>query len=270
MAKLSAFLITKNESADIAACLQSLGGIADEIVVVDDFSTDGTPEICQGLGARVLTRRFDGFAAQKQFALDQTAGTWALSLDADERLTPAGVAEIRVLMNSNAAHAGYEVRRNFYFLGKHLRFGGLGADWVLRLFRKDQGRFRNVKVHEGIEVGGTVGRLRQPLEHFSYPTIEEYVAKCNHYTTLAAEEQWLRGRRFSWLDHLRPAWELGSRIVLKGAWLDGPAGLKYAALSAHAAWLRSIKLKEIEKNPPLPPTPPTPQKGQKEFEVIHP
>jgi glycosyltransferase involved in cell wall biosynthesis len=243
--QLSAFLITKNEQADIAGCLESLRGLADEVVVVDDHSTDQTAELSRRHGARVLTRTFDGFGPQKQFALEQTTGIWALSIDADERVTPALAAEIRHVIQDSPAHTGYEVRRNFYFLGRRLRFGGLGADWVLRLFRREKGRLRPVRVHESIEVQGSVGQLKNPMEHFSYPNLDEYVEKCNHYTSLAAREQWARGRRFSWLDHFRPAWELGVRVVAKGAWLDGHAGLTYAALSAHAAWLRAVKLREL-------------------------
>ncbi len=245
MPQLSAFLIVRNESADIAACLQSLQGLADEVVVVDSHSTDNTAEICRRMGARVFTRVFDGYGAQKQFALEQTAGTWALSIDADERIPATLGHEIRELLAKNPTQAGFEVRRTFYFLGRPLRFGGQGADWVLRLFRKDLGYFMNMKVHERIEVRGSVGRLKNPMDHFSYPTLEEYVEKCNSYTTLAAQEQYAKGRRFSWLDHLRPGWELFARVVLKGAWLDGHAGLTYAALSGHAAWLRAIKLKQI-------------------------
>src|SRR5579863_7922788 len=126
MPQLSAFLITKNEAADILACLESLRGLADEIVVVDDNSTDETPALCRRFGVKVLTRTLDGFATQKQFALDQTTGTWALSIDADERVTPALAQEIRALIQSNPPENGFEVRRNFYFLGKRLRFGGLG------------------------------------------------------------------------------------------------------------------------------------------------
>src|SRR5258708_1417734 len=254
MPELSAFLITKNEAADIAGCLESLRGLADEIVVVDSQSTDETAAICRRLGATVFTRAFDGFGPQKQFALDQTSGAWALSIDADERVTPALAEEIRTLIRSNPPQAGFAVRRNFHFLGQRLHFGGLGSDWVLRLFRREQGRLRRVKVHEGIEVTGRVGRLKNALEHYSYPTLDEYVEKCNHYTTLAAQEQWARWRRFSLPDHLRPGWELFVRIGVKGAWLDGHAGLTYAALSSHAAWLRAIKLKELGKPHPEPVT----------------
>jgi glycosyltransferase involved in cell wall biosynthesis len=247
MPRLSAFIITKNEQADIAGCLESVTGLASEVVVVDSHSEDDTVTICRALGARVLTRDFDGYGSQKQFALEQTTGDWALSIDADERVTPALADEIRAVLKGSRSESGFEVRRNFYFLGQRLRYGGLGNDWVLRLFRRDQGVLRNLKVHERIEVQGAVGRLQHPLEHYSFPTIEEYLEKCNRYSTLAAEEQWARGRRFAWYDHLRPAWELAVRVVAKGAWIDGHAGMTYATLSAQAAWLRAIKLREIEK-----------------------
>lgn len=243
---LSAFLITKNESRDIVECLGCLRGIAEEVVVVDDHSADDTAALCRRAGARVFTRALEGFGPQKQFALEQTRGDWVLSIDADERVPAALAEEIRRVVRDPNAASGYEVRRDFYFLGHRLRHGGLGADWVLRLFRRGAGRFRPVRVHEGIEVRGSVGRLQTALEHYSYASLEEYMEKCNQYTTLAAQDQWSRGQRFHFWDHLRPAWELATRVLGRGAWLDGQAGLTYAALSAHAAWLRAIKLWEIE------------------------
>ena len=252
MPQLSVFIITKNEARDITACLESLRDLADEIVVVDDHSTDETVSLCRQQRARVFARSLDGFGAQKQFALEQTTGDWAFSIDADERVSPALAREIRSVVDSNPPQAGFEVRRNFYFLGRLLRHGGLGRDWVLRLIRRGQGRFRNVRVHERLEVDGEIRRLTHPLEHYSYANLEEYVEKCNHYTSLATQDLWHRGRRFSWLDHLRPAWELFARVALRGAWLDGQPGLMYAALSAHAAWLRAVKLWEMETKEVLP------------------
>lgn len=246
MPKLSAFLIVKNEAADIDDCLKSLKGVADEIVVVDDQSTDQTVSLCKAHGARTFSRVLDGFAAQKQYALDQTTGEWAFSIDADERITPDLAAEIRKILEQPASTDGYYVRRNFYFLGRRLSHGGLGNDWVLRLFRRSKGRFKPVKVHESIEVSGTTARLQAPLEHYSYSSIAEYNEKANHYTTLAARELWTRGRRSSPLDFLRPGWELFSRVVLKSAWMDGRPGMMYAAFSSHTAWVRAMKLWEIQ------------------------
>jgi len=249
MGTLSAFLIVKNEAADLGDALRSLQGLATEIVVVDSGSSDQTVEIARAAGAVVLSRPFDGFASQKQYALDQCTGDWALSVDADERVTPALAAAIRSILSNPSAADGYALKREMYFLGQRLRFGGVGVDWPLRLFRRTKGRYRAVSVHESIEVSGTVQRLNAPLIHYSYRTIEEYNAKCDHYTTLAADDLYRKGRRFTWLEHLRPGWELFNRIVLRGAWLDGQAGLTYAALSSHAAWMRAIKLREREKKP---------------------
>ena len=249
MPQLSAFIITKNEAADIAGCLESLRGVADEVIVVDCHSTDETVAICRRLGAKVLLRDFDGFGFQKQYALEQTTGEWAFSIDADERVTPALAEEIRILIRSNPREAGFKVRRNFYFLEKRLRFGGLGGDWVLRLFRRQAGHFRPVKVHEGIDVEGPVGRLKNPLEHHSYPTLDEYLQKREQYTSLDARERWAAGRRFSVKDYFSPAWAWIKRVVLKAAWLDGREGLQYARLSAGSAWMRAVKLKELEQQP---------------------
>jgi glycosyltransferase involved in cell wall biosynthesis len=243
---LSAFLITRNEAHDITACLESLRGLADEIVVVDDHSIDETRTICERFGARVLQRRLDGFGAQKQFALEQTKGDWVLSIDADERVTPGLGVEIKAAVSGPTAD-GFQLRRQMYFLGQALRHGGVGRDWVLRLFRKSAGRFTTAAVHEHVQINGRVGQLSEALLHYSYDSLEEYLDKSNHYTTLAAEALFQKGRRFRLSDHLRPFWEIFARVALKGAWLDGRPGIVYAALSAHAAWIRSVKLWALEK-----------------------
>lgn len=243
--RLSAFLITKNEAQDLPGCLESLAGWVDEIVVVDDQSSDDTLAIAKSFGAITFSRALDGFGTQKQFALEQTTGEWLFSIDADERVSKELSAEIREMVQAPQKE-GYEIQRHFYFLGQRMRFGGVGTDWTLRLFKRSAGHFLPVRVHERVEVKGAVGRLVHPLQHYSYATLQEYIEKSNLYTSLAAEELWQSGRKFSWLDVLRPFWELFVRIGLKSAWLDGPRGLFFAGLSAHTAWLRSLKLWEIE------------------------
>ncbi|MEZ4588095.1 MAG: glycosyltransferase family 2 protein [Gemmatimonadales bacterium] len=136
--RVSAFLIVKNEAKRLPACLASLEGVADEIVVLDSDSTDDTLEIARAAGARVASRPFDGFGAQKQAALELCRGEWVLSIDADERLTPALASEIRALLDGKPAAVGYEVRRELHYLGHRLRFGGTGSDWVLRLARRER------------------------------------------------------------------------------------------------------------------------------------
>ena len=249
MVRLSAYLIVKDEARDLPACLDSLKGLADELVVVDDLSTDRTAELCRERGARVFSRKLDGFGSQKQYALERCTGDWVLSIDADERVRPELAEEIRSVLrppSSEIGTVGYDVSRQMYFLGKRLRFGGVGKDWVLRLFRRDKGHYKPLEIHEEVEVDGPTGRLTGSLDHFSYATMDEYLEKIPAYTALAARQRWASGKRFRTWNHIRPAWELFSRVVLKGAWLDGQAGLIYATLSAHAVWLRSVKLWEIE------------------------
>jgi len=246
--RLSAYLIVKNEARDLPACLDSLKGLADEVVVVDDESTDGTVALCRERGTKVFSRKLDGFGSQKQYALERCTGTWALSIDADERVTPELSREIQEIIAQDRSTAGYRISRRMYFLGQRLRFGGVGRDWVMRFFRRGTGRYRPLEIHEQVEVDGTTAKLKAPLDHFSYATLDEYLEKIPAYTAMAARQRWEAGKRFSVLHHLRPAWELFSRVVLKGAWLDGQAGLIYAALSAHAAWLRSVKLWEMEND----------------------
>ena len=246
MPRLSAVLIVKNEEKDLPDCLQSLQGLVDEIIVVDDESTDQTRSIAERAGAKVFSHKLESFGEQKQFAVSQATGDWIFSIDADERVTASLRNEIKTVIQSPLAD-GFEVRRDFYFLGRKLRFGGQGQDWVVRLFRSGKGRFRKVAVHESIEVDGQVSRLQSPLDHFSYASLEEYLTKCNQYTALAAKDHFARGKRcHAWTSHIRPSWELFSRIALKSAWLDGQPGLMYACLSAHAVWLRQMKLWELE------------------------
>jgi glycosyltransferase involved in cell wall biosynthesis len=248
MPRLSAILVVRNEAEQLAECLAGLAGLADEIVVVDDESTDGTPEVARRSTDRVFARKLDGFGPQKQFALDQATGDWVLSLDADERITPElRGAIMRVLGDPGAADA-YEIRRDVFFLGRRLRHGGLGRDRVVRLFRRAQARFSDDAVHERVLVRGRPSSLRGTLEHHTHRSLHRYVEKVNLYTDLAARERFRRGDRFHWWMHLRPSWEFVSRLVLRGGFLDGHAGLLYAGLTAHATWLRALKLWELGRS----------------------
>ena len=247
---LSAYLIVKNEARDLPACLESLKGVADQIIVVDDQSTDNTVVLAKDWGAKVYSRKLDGYGTQKQFALDQCAGDWVLSIDADERVTPELAREIKTIIAQPGGPDGYYISRKMFFLGHRLHFGGVGKGWVLRFFRREKGKYLPKEIHEQVTIDGPVRRLKGRLDHFSYDTLEEYLEKIPAYTAMAAKARWEKGKRFSAFHHLRPVWELFVRVVIKGAWMDGQAGLIYAALCAHAAWLRAIKLRDLERHAP--------------------
>jgi len=238
---LSAVLITRNEEANLPACLTSLRGVANEIVILDSQSTDGTVAIARAAGARVAEHRFEGYGAAKQQALEMATGEWVLSVDADERVTPALAEEIRHVLKGSPRVNGFLVRRDVFFLGRRLRFGGMGRDWVLRLFRREGARFTTVPVHEHVEIRGRAGRLRAALEHHAYRSLAEHVEKMNRYTDIQAAMKEEQGRRYrSWM-LLRLPWEVFARCVLRLGVLDGTPGIMFATMSAYSAWLRYAK-----------------------------
>jgi glycosyltransferase involved in cell wall biosynthesis len=231
-----------DEERHVGECLASLAGLADEIVVLDDGSTDATTAIARAAGARVEHRPFDDFGRQKQAALELTRGEWVLSIDADERVTPALAAEVRAIVGRDGGPSGYWVRRELLYLGRRLRYGGAGTDWVLRLARRGAARFAPLPVHEHLEVDGRTARLRGTLLHYKYRTLSEHLATIDRYTTVIADGKRARGRTFHAWHVLRIGWELFARLVLRLGVLDGRAGVLHAAMASFYAFLKYAKL----------------------------
>jgi glycosyltransferase involved in cell wall biosynthesis len=239
---LSVVLIVHNEEAHLDACLASIREIADEIVVLDDGSTDASVSIATQRGARVAMRPFDDFGRQKQAALELATGTWVLSIDADERVTPALAREIARVIRSEQSVDGYWLRRTMVYLGRRLRFGGAGSEWILRLVRRERARFAPLPVHEHLIVEGRTARLSGALDHIKYRSLREHVDTINRYTELAARRKREAGRRFSVRHVLRIPWEMFSRLVLRLGILDGRAGVIHAAMAAFYAFVQYAKL----------------------------
>jgi glycosyltransferase involved in cell wall biosynthesis len=244
MTRLSAILIVKNEERDLPACLAALKGLADEIVVVDNRSTDRTRDIAAAAGARVFERDWPGYGPQKQFALEQASGEWVLNVDADERVTPALAAEIKRVLAGFPGMDGYRIPFHLFFMGRRLRFGRGARESHVRLFRRDKTSYPQRPIHEGVEVWGPLGTLRGAIEHHSYHDFSEYLKKCDEYTALLSGKKRAAGGRFSPWMHLRLPFEFFLRYVFKGGFLDGSAGFTYAALSAFYAWLKLVRLTE--------------------------
>jgi glycosyltransferase involved in cell wall biosynthesis len=247
---VSAVLIVRNEEANLAACLASVRDIVDEIVVLDSGSTDATVAIAERFGAHVGTRPFDDFGRQKQAALERATGEWILSIDADERVTPALAREIARVVRDPGAADGYWVRRTMVYLGRRLRFGGAGSEWILRLARRNRARIAPLAVHEHLIVEGRTDRLRGALDHIKYRELREHIDTINRYTDLAAGRKRARGRRFSMLHYLRLEWEIASRLIFKLGVLDGRAGVIHAVMAGFYAFVQYAKL--------WPPTPKAP------------
>lgn len=243
---LSALIIAKDEERDLPVCLKSLEGLASEIVVlVDDTTKDATESIAKAAGATVSRRRFDDYASQRNAALALCTKDWVLWIDADERMTPELAAEIPRAVGEAPA-AGFELPFRVRFLGRTLRWGGLGGERHLRLFSRARGKFAGGALHESLEVDGPVFTLSGAIEHEPYRDLAEYMEKLDRYTTLAARKRFEAGRRFQVWDHLRLPGEFLWRALLRLGFLDGQAGLAWAGLAAFHSWLKYAKLREME------------------------
>jgi glycosyltransferase involved in cell wall biosynthesis len=245
---LSAILIAKDEEHDLPGCLDALKALAPQIVVVvSDDTTDGTEKIARSYGAKVLVRAFDDYARMRQASLDAADGDWCLWIDPDERVTPALAGEIRTVLASDPAFCAADIPFSVRFLGRTMRWGGLGHESHVRLFRRGRGRFTGGALHESLIIDGPVGALRSKIIHEPYRDIPDYLSKLERYTTLAAEKRLKQGRRFTVFHHLILPWEFLARAVFKLGFLDGYQGLVWAGLSAFHSWLKYVKLGRMRK-----------------------
>jgi glycosyltransferase involved in cell wall biosynthesis len=243
--RTSVVVITLDEEAHIRRCLESVGW-ADEVIVVDAESRDKTVQIAREFTDRVISRPWAGFAAQKNFALEQSTADWVLSLDADEAASPELRDEIVTTIADARACDGYAVRRRNVFLGRWIRHGGLYPDWQVRLFRRGRGHFAERAVHESLRVEGSVGRLRGHLVHRSYESVTDFFERANRYSSLAAEEWIGEGHRVRTRELvLRPVARFLSMYLIQRGFLDGRRGLLLAALYAYYVFMRSAKVWEV-------------------------
>ncbi len=242
MLGLTAIVITQNEEENIGECLESLR-FADEIMVVDSFSTDSTPDLARQHGARLLQHQYVSPAAQRNWAIPQASHEWVLILDADERVTPELREEIVGILRT-PDRDGYEMKRRNFFLGSEIRYSGWQHDWVLRLFPREKGRYPEKYVHERLVVEGNTGRLQGRLLHYSYRTMEDYFRKLQMYAEWSAMDALQQGRSVSWLYALlHPPLRFLKAYVLQGGFLDGKAGLRVCLLTARYAAAKDARIR---------------------------
>ena len=240
MIKLSAVIITFNEERNIGRCLDALAGVVDEVVIVDSFSTDKTEEICRAKGARFLQNRFEGFGAQKNWALMQASYPCVLSLDADEALSE----ELRnsiLLVKNNWQHDGYTMNRLTNYCGQWIRHSGWYPDRKLRLFDRRKGRWGDDAVHEKVimEAGSTTGHLEGDLLHYSYYNVDEHIERVRKYADLSARAMFAQGKRTTWLKVIfSPVFKFLRNYVLKLGVLDGAAGWTICKIAAYETYLK--------------------------------
>ena len=252
MPKVSVTIITKNEAEHIGAAIDSVRW-ADEIIVVDSGSTDDTVALAKARGARVEHRDWTGYLDQKTYAQGLAAHDWILSLDADERVTPALASEVQALLRSEPLRRGYRVPRVLFHLGRWIRTTDHYPDYQLRLYDRRAGAWQGDYVHESVKIPGPMGYLKGELEHYSYRDLADQFDRINHYTTLAARKMHGQGRRSGFVQLvLQPPAAFLRSYILRWGFLDGTAGFLLSALGAYSVFLKFAKLWELSRRPQPP------------------
>ncbi len=245
MPKLAVLILTYNEAENIAACIES-AAFADEVVVIDSGSSDDTAAIAQRLGARVATRKFDGFGPQRNFALSQTDADWVMYLDADERITPALAAEIRQVVDKGE-QAAYEILRHNFAFGQRILHGGFRPDYSLRLYPRTAISWAGM-VHEQATVTVPKRKLKNVMLHHTYTDWDRYFIKFNSYTTLMARKMNERGRRAAMINIIfRPWWAFFRVYILQSGWRDGRIGFILSAFHFFYTMTKYVKLYYLQK-----------------------
>jgi glycosyltransferase involved in cell wall biosynthesis len=249
--RLSVTLIARDEEDRLPGALASVAFADERIVVVDAASTDRTEEIARRAGARVLVRPFDGFGGQKNAAASLASHRWILSIDADEIVSPKLALEIRDCLAGiaweSSPPAAYRVPIRLEFLGRELRFGRDTVVRPARLYDRERARFSDDAVHEKILAAGPIDALEESILHRSYRDLAHYLEKLDLYTTLAAEAKWKAGKGGAGFLPVRVLWEFFDRAFLRFGFLDGSAGLTFAALSSANTLLKYLKLRELDR-----------------------
>jgi glycosyltransferase involved in cell wall biosynthesis len=236
--KVSVVVTTYNEEINIADCLRSVLW-ADEILVVDSYSSDRTLEIASQFPVKVMQREYFGSAAQKNWSLDRIAHDWALILDADERVTELLAEEILRLLIRGPKAKGYYIRRQNIVLDKTIRHSGWSTDRVIRLFHRAHGRYPNRRVHADLDIQGPVPTLKNPLTHYTFRALEQYFQKFVNYADWGAAQGFREGRRAGYLEiGGRPLWRFFRSYFLQRGFLDGLHGLVVCGLQAFGVFLK--------------------------------
>ena len=250
MAQVSVLILAKNEEKFIGACLDSVKDFADEIIVIDDYSTDSTAEICKSRGAKVFRRELAGdWSSQRNFAIQQAQYDWIFMIDADERATPELSAEIKKILERDDRNIAWCVARLSYFWGQPLRHGGWFPDYVARLLPREGtssvGVVHEKIVHKCAEKNFDKSKY---LVHYPYRDWEHHLAKMNTYTTLMAKKMHDSGKSANILDIIiHPFWAAFRMYILRGGFLDGVVGFILSGFHYFYTMEKYVKLYYYDK-----------------------
>ncbi len=247
MPKLSVCIIARDEEANIERCLRSVSW-AEEIVVVDSGSVDGTVDICMKYRCRLVETEWLGFGRTKRLAADSASNDWILSIDADEEVTERLRESILGILRS-PEYNGYRIKRRSFYLGREIRHCGWGNDSPLRLFNRNYGNFNDSIIHERVILSGPEGRIDGPLLHYTYPDLASHVDRINRYSTLGAKEAFSRGKRSSMCGALvRGFLKFVKMYFIQLGILDGLHGLLLSVNSGYGIYLKYIKLRDLNRS----------------------
>ena len=254
MEKVTAIIPTFNEERHIVDAIQSVRW-ANEVLVVDSFSTDKTVELAKANGARVIQREYGYSASQKNWAIPQAANPWIFLLDADERCTPELAQEIKTEV-AQPRHDAYWIHRVNHFMGKRINYSGWQGDKVVRLFKRDTCHYQDMKVHAEIESSGTISKLHQKILHYTYVDLANYLRKADRYTTWGALDRFEKfqksGRRIGWPYLIfRPIGRFLRHYVWRLGMLDGTHGLVVSLLSSYNIFIRALKIWRLQNGETL-------------------
>jgi len=247
MPQISAVIITYNEERNIERCILSAKTVADEIIVVDSFSTDCTEEICKKYNVRFIAHHFEGYVQQKNWALSQASHDCVLSLDADEALSD----ELRnaiLAIKDNWKYDGYNFNRRTYFLSRWIRFGCWYPDKKLRLFNRKKGSWGSLNPHDVFipYQGSKTIKIKGDLLHFPYLSINEHIDQINNFSTIIAREYYKIGKKTNWvLIILHTCWRFFRDYFIKLGFLDGYIGFVVSVNYSYNTYLKYVKLKHL-------------------------
>jgi glycosyltransferase involved in cell wall biosynthesis len=248
---ISAVIITKNEERNIARCLESLQGLADEIVVLDSFSSDRTEEICKKYNVRFYQHAFDGHIEQKNRAITYASNRHVLSLDADEALDEQlrrSILEVK----TDFRYDGYYLNRLTNYCGHWVKYCGWYPDRKLRLWDSSKGSWTGINPHDRYELfdgDRNTGRLKGNILHYSYYTVNDHYKQVEYFTDIASRAYYEKGIKSPpWKLFLNPVAKFTDHYLLKLGFLDGMAGFRISRISAYATWLKYKKLRKLYQN----------------------
>lgn len=241
---ISVCVITHNEQDNIAACLESAKW-ADEIVVIDSFSTDHTKEICLKYTDKFYQEEWAGFGSTKNKAISRCTSEWIFVLDADERITQELKEEIFALKPDRDA---YNVARKSFFGDTWIKYCGWYPDYTVRFFKNGKAKFKEVAVHEALLVDGSIGVLKHPMLHYTYKDVSDFINRLNRYTTLSAEDKKCKSLFRNGLDILlRPVFTFFKLYILKRGFMQGVYGIIISGLYAFSVFVKYLKIRERVK-----------------------